>query len=281
MPDNVKVTLTGVPETLLWPLYNRAAFASRPSPLLNDPKSVELRSAIDYPFERHFGKPNEAHALRALRFDDEVRTFLAMHPEGTVVSLGEGLESGFWRVDNRRVRWLSVDLPEVIQFRSRWLPDGDRRRSIACSALDFRWMDQVDRSKGVFLMAEGLLMYFEPEDVKRLIAACAERFPGSAMMFDVIPHWLSQRTLSGLHLSKHYQTPRMPWGIDANEQASLAAIHPNIEEVREVHIGRGQSFMFGYLIPFLNRLPIPASIANKRPAFIVLRFGTATESRSG
>jgi O-methyltransferase involved in polyketide biosynthesis len=268
-----KIVLDGVPETLLWPLYNRAAFASRPGALLQDPRAVQIRDAIDYPFARHFGKPNEAHALRALRFDDEVRRFLSAHPDGTVVALGEGLETGFWRVDNGRVRWLAVDLPETIALRSRWLPDTDRHKSLACSALDFRWMDEVDRSRGVFLMAEGLLMYFEPRDVERLLAACAERFPGSEMMFDVIPRWLSQKTLRGWHLTKHYRTPPMPWGIDVSEQAGLRAIHPNIVAVREVDIGRGQGFAFGFLIPLLSHIPMPASIANKRPAFVVLRFG--------
>ena len=268
-----KVALQGVPETLLWPLYNRAAFASRPGALLEDPKSVEIRNAIDYPFERHFGKPSEAHALRALRFDDEVRRFLSTHPDGTVVALGEGLETGFWRVDNGRVRWLAVDLPESIALRSRWLPDTDRHKSFACSALDFRWMDEVDPSRGVFIMAEGLLMYFEPRDVERLIAACAERFPGSEMMFDVIPRWLSRNTLRGWHLTKDYQTPRMPWGIDVNELDGLRAIHPNIVGVREVDIGRGQGFAFGFLIPLLSHLPIPGFVANKRPAFVVVSFG--------
>ena len=273
-----QVALGGVPETLLWPLYNRAAFARRPGALLHDPKSVAIHDAIDYPFARHFGKPNEAHALRALRFDDEVRRFLSEHPDGTVVALGEGLETGFWRVDNGRVRWLAVDLPEVIAFRSHWLPDTDRHTSLACSALDFRWMDHVDRSRGVFLMAEGLLMYFEPDDVRRLLGACAERFPGSEMMFDVIPRWLSKNTLRGWWLTEHYRTPRMPWGIDVNEQTGLRAIHRNIVGVREVDIGRGQSFLFGSLLPLLEHLPIPAFVANKRPAFIVLRFGDGMEA---
>jgi O-methyltransferase involved in polyketide biosynthesis len=35
-----------------------------------------------------------------LAFDREVRRFLAAHPGGTVVALGEGLETQFWRVDN-------------------------------------------------------------------------------------------------------------------------------------------------------------------------------------
>jgi hypothetical protein len=34
-----------------------------------------------------------------------VRRFLVEHPEGTVVALGEGLETQFWRVDNGLVRW--------------------------------------------------------------------------------------------------------------------------------------------------------------------------------
>ena len=269
------VQLRDVPETLLWPLYNRAYWARRPGAELQDAKAIEIFDSIDYPFSRHFGRPNEAHALRALRFDDEARRFMRDHPDGTIVGLGEGLETGFWRVDNGRIRWLAVDLPESIAVRTRWLPDTDRHRNLACSALDFRWMDHVDSSRGVFIQAEGLLMYLEPRDVERLLSACAERFPGGVMMFDVIPKWLSQRTLSGWKLTPHYQTPRMPWGIDVNEQQDLKRIHPNIVDVREVDIGRGQGFLFGVLIPTLGLLPLPGALANKRPAFIVIRFGTS------
>jgi O-methyltransferase involved in polyketide biosynthesis len=268
-----KLSLEGVPETLLWPLYNRASFAGRPDALLRDPRAVEIFRSIDYPFAEHFGRPNEAHALRALRFDDEVRRFLRTHPDGTVVALGEGLETGFYRVDNGRVRWLAVDLPETVEARARWLPDTDRHRSLACSALDFRWMDEVDRAKGVFLMAEGLLMYFEPNDVHRLLAACAERFVGSDMMFDVIPRWVSKKTLRGWKITSCYTTPRMPWGLDVDEQPTLRAIHPNIVAVRDVDLGRGQSFVFRHIVPLVDRLPLPSAIKNKRPAFVVITFG--------
>jgi O-methyltransferase involved in polyketide biosynthesis len=269
-----KLSLSGVPETLLWPLHNRAAHARGSDPILVDPRSVALVDAIDYPFERHFGPPSEAHALRALRFDDAARRFLSAHPDGTVVALGDGLETAFWRVDNGRVRWLSVDLPEAMEVRRRLLPEHARLRSLACSALDFRWMDEVDPSRGVFLMAEGLLMYLDPSDVERLLAACAERFRGSEMMFDVIPHWLSQKTTrGGWKKTKHWTTPRMPWGIDVNELPNLRRIHPNIVAVREVDIGRGRSFLFRYLAPLLDVL-LPTFIKNKRPAFVVVTFGS-------
>jgi hypothetical protein len=83
--------------------------------MLHDPKAVELVDTIDYPFEERFGvgHPRQAQgqALRVLCFDQEIRRFLSVHPKGTVTALGEGLETQFWRVDNGRVRWLTVDLP--------------------------------------------------------------------------------------------------------------------------------------------------------------------------
>jgi hypothetical protein len=38
-------------------------------------------------------------------------------------------------VDNGRVRWLGVDLPETVKVRRRLLPDSPRQRTLACSAL--------------------------------------------------------------------------------------------------------------------------------------------------
>ena len=132
--------LAGVPETQLWNLYNRAAEARRQDSVLDDPKAVALVDSIDYPFER-FGGTQLAQwqALRVLCFDQQIRRFLAENPGGSVVALGEGLETQFWRVDDGRVRWLTVDLPESVSLRRQLLPDDPpRRRSLACSALDYR-----------------------------------------------------------------------------------------------------------------------------------------------
>jgi O-methyltransferase involved in polyketide biosynthesis len=71
---------------------------------------------IDYPFAERFGGHDfvaQAQALRVQRFDTEVRRFLAANPDGTVIALGEGLETQFWRVDNGHVRWVTVDPPDA------------------------------------------------------------------------------------------------------------------------------------------------------------------------
>jgi O-methyltransferase involved in polyketide biosynthesis len=150
--ERVAVQLERVPETLLWTLYHRAVEARRADAVLHDPVAVELLERIDYPFEARFGsgeRLSQWQALRARCFDNAVRRFLADHPDGTVVALGEGLETQFWRVDDERVHWLTVDLPEVVELRRRLLPENRRLRSIGCSALEPSWLAEVDTTGGV------------------------------------------------------------------------------------------------------------------------------------
>jgi O-methyltransferase involved in polyketide biosynthesis len=220
------VELQGIPETTLWTLYMRAVEARRPDSVIDDPKAVELLERIDYPFEERFGAPrlSQWQALRARTFDDEVRSFLARHPDGTVVALGEGLETQFWRVDNGKVSWVTVELPEILAVRADLLPQPERVRMLADSALDRAWLGEVDPSRGLLITAQGLLMYFQPDQVHGLIARCRERFPGAELVFDAIPRWLAERSQKGqLKTQSGYQPPPWLWGIDSRERRRMGA----------------------------------------------------------
>ncbi len=268
------VALTGVPETLLWTLYHRALEAGRPDPVLVDPMAVDLVESIDYPFQRHFGANaglGQGQALRARRFDIEVHRFLAQHPDGTVVALGEGLETQFWRVDNGRVHWLSVDLPETIEVRQRLLPAAPRLGTYAGAAQDGGWTERVDASRGVLITAQGLLMYLRPGQVRRLIADCAERFPGGALIFDAVPRWFSAETINGqLGKGQPYRPPPMPWALDPGQQPQIRDVHPNIVEVRDLPLPPGRGLLYGVLAPRLNLIPI---VRAHRPSIVLVRFG--------
>jgi O-methyltransferase involved in polyketide biosynthesis len=125
--------------------------------------------------------------MRSRIFDDAVQRWLAKHPDGTVVELGAGLETQFSRVDNGRVHWLCVDVPEAIAVRERFLPASERCLHLQKSVLDLSWLDAVATDGPVFVSAQGLFMYFEVAEVKRLFVALFERFPGMELMFDCIP----------------------------------------------------------------------------------------------
>jgi O-methyltransferase involved in polyketide biosynthesis len=268
----IRPGLTGVPETLLLTL--RAQAAREPGGRFRDPKAIELVGAIDYPFAESFpqsGKRNGLIALRAAVFDREIEEFLREHPTGTIVALGEGLETHFWRVDNGQAQWLTVDLPESAELRTKLLPPGDRQRILACSALDFRWMDEVDPANAVLIIAQGLLMYLEREQVHGLLAACAERFPGGGIVFDAIPKWWSRQTLKGkFKTSAGYALPGMPWSQPANRLDELKFVHPNIVEVRRPQ-GIGGARGPARLLALLRKIPW---VDGQIPTVAHLRFGT-------
>ncbi|MCF2532374.1 class I SAM-dependent methyltransferase [Yinghuangia soli] len=273
-----RIALDGISETLLWTLYHRAMEARRPDAVLDDPVGVELLDAIDYPFERRFGKADmgsaQGQALRALTFDRQIREFLDAHPDGTAVALGEGLETQFWRVDNGRMRWLTVDLPEIVDLRRRLLPHEERMRAVACSALDERWMDEVDPSRGVIVTAQGLLMYLQPAEVRMLIARCAARFPGGTLVLDSVPRWFSAQTVKGrVKTREGFVAPPMPWGMDASERWKLHGAHPNIVEIQDQALARGRGFFYTRVAPHAHLIPV---VRSRRPSITVIRFGPGT-----
>jgi O-methyltransferase involved in polyketide biosynthesis len=265
--------LEGVSATTLWTLHNRGTEAKRSDGVIRDPWAVTLFDRITYDY-RKFGKPNQSHALRARAFDGAAREFLTSHPKASVVALAEGLQTSFWRLDRTGVAdeltWYSVDLPPVMGLREKLLPHDERIVPLAQSALDRNWMDHVDDSHGVFVTAEGLLMYLEPDDALTLIRDCANRFPGGQMMFDSIPHWLSQRTLKGLKLSDRYTTATMPFALTADEGLALAKTVPGVRAARDIPLPPGRSLFKLAAWPPLDRIGFLRRI---RPSITLLEFG--------
>ena len=269
--------LAGVPETMLWTLYHRAAEARRPDTVLPDPHAVEAVEAVGFPFVERFGHAHtlvsQAIALRAGCFDAVVREFLQEYPAGTVVSLGEGLETAFWRVDNGSVRWLTVDLPQPLALRRALLPHGPRQRVLACDARDTAvWTAGVDPADGVLVLAQGLLMDLRPPEVRRLLADCADAFPGGGLVFDAVPR---TGVRPGRHrprrVSGRYHLPPMPWRMDGADRPRLATAHPGIVEIRDVPLPRGRGPVWGLLAPQLGRVP---ALRNKLPSVTLLRFAS-------
>lgn len=215
------VHLTGVAETMLWTLHDRAREAMRDDTFLRDPDCVRIYRAISYDYERSFGKPDGSHPMRSRMFDEAVRRWMRVHPGGAVVELAAGLETQFQRVDDGKVNWSCVDVPEAIALRDRFLPPSDRCSYVAQSALDLGWLDEIDASRGVFVSAQGLLMYFEEAQVRRLFCAMVDRWPGVEILFDTIPRWFSKKTLKGFGKTRHYTAPPMPWGVSRDALPAL------------------------------------------------------------
>ena len=228
--------LTDVPETMLWPLWNRASEAQRKDRLIEDPMSLDLFHKINYDFRASFGNPTPHHAIRARTCDDLIKHYLTRTTEDpVVVALGDGLETQLWRVDAENVPWVSVDLPESIAVRKQFLPYDDRAILIAKSALDLTWMDDIPSTANPFISAAGLLMYFTEKEVVGLLSAIFDRFEKPEVFFDTITPIVARKTCSekGVNITKNYKAPRMPWGI---KYPDIPAFLKDINEGLETHV---------------------------------------------
>ncbi len=174
-----------VQETLLIPLYGRARDAASRRSVLRDTQARDMVEAIDYDFRRFRGGSLPGSVLRTSIFDGWVREFLRENPEGTVVEIGCGLNTRFERVDNGRLRWFDLDLPDVIELRRHFFADDRRRTVLAGSVFDTDWIEAVAATPGPwFFVAEAVFLYFPAEQVRDAVSRLADRFPGSLIALD-------------------------------------------------------------------------------------------------
>ncbi|OBB00205.1 methyltransferase [Mycolicibacterium fortuitum] len=265
--------LTGVSETALLTLQVRAHEARRPDGLIDDPMAVQLVDSIEFDFAKFGYTRRQDMALRSLLFDRMTGNYLRDHPQATVVALAEGLQTSFYRLDvaglGHEFRWLSVDLEPMIELRHKLIPKPDRVTQCAQSALDFSWMDQVDTGHGVFITAEGLLMYLQPEEAMSLIRACAQRFPGGQMLFDLPPAFFAFLTRKGLPTSMRYRVPPMPFSLSPSEVADLVNTVPGVRTVRDLPMPPGRGIVLNTALRVM-RLPVFEPV---RPVMTLLEFG--------
>ena len=250
--DKVDAALSGVSETALMTLHGRAHQAGLPDAIIDDPMAIRLRDSFAVDYDK-FGRRGQEMALRSLAADRCTIDYLRSHPRATVVALAEGFQTSFWRLDKAvpdpQFRWVSVDLPPVIELREELLPPSPRITNLAQSALDYGWMDRVDAGDGVFITAEGLLMYLQPEQSMELITQCAKRFPGGQMFFDLPPTVIKKVAPKGIRASKHYRVPPMPFSLSINQLSELVGKIAGLKAVHDVPMPAGRGFVFEKVFP--------------------------------
>ena len=181
-----KIQLGEVQETLLVPLYLRALESRRKRPILRDPKAAEMVDSIDWDFQK-FGQRLRvlSCALRTAMFDEWLAEFLHRYPDGTVVEIGAGLNTRFERLDNGRLHWFDLDLPDTVELRRKFFKDTERRTTLTGSVVNPDWMAPVRQSPGpYFFVAEAVLIYLKEREVRAALAQIAQNFPGAGIAFD-------------------------------------------------------------------------------------------------
>ena len=184
-----KIDISGVPETMVQTLYARAKESRRRNALIHDDKAVEMVDRMDYDFS--FADKDLAMGAgviaRTMLLDDMVGEFVASNPDCTVINIACGMDMRFWRMDNGRIRWHDIDLPETIDVRRRFVEDTDRVKMHAFSAMDEAWAAEVGPIDGpVLVIVEGLTMYLSAEDVARILSIVRDRYARATLFVEFL-----------------------------------------------------------------------------------------------
>ncbi len=188
--EKYKIEKGSVMETLIIPLYGKKLAAELYPDLFMDRDCVELFKRIDaeIPKMSKFKKKIGAIYAGTRQYDlvSVCKAYAKDHEEAIVCNLGCGLDTSFSFIRNGKLKGYNVDFPDVIKVRKELLGEREDEINISGDLNDFSWMKELDFSvdKGAVFFASGVFYYFKREDMKKLIAAMAEAFPGGKLVFD-------------------------------------------------------------------------------------------------
>ncbi|KAK4450370.1 S-adenosyl-L-methionine-dependent methyltransferase [Podospora aff. communis PSN243] len=185
-------SLSNSQQTLLITLYGRHLDSLSPHPILADPFSSLVIQRINYDFPT-LAAGNGTQVVvstRSRHFDERISSFLAHCKEKgddvTVVQLGCGLDTRSHRVQwgGQGVRWIDVDLPEVIALRRAAMPDlppapdGKKREysTVSGSATEEGLIKGLPNDGVTLVVMEGLAAYLDPDEGRRMVGVVCEHF---------------------------------------------------------------------------------------------------------
>ena len=188
MGNSNEIKLGSVQKTLLLPLWGRAIETQKPKPLLVDNKAVSIINSIPYDFtviaENIHPISRIGWVARSIYFDKKIKEFINVFPDATIVNIGCGLDTTFDRVDNGKIHWFDLDLPDTIELRKKYISETDRCCFISKSVLDTTWYDVINKQSKVMFLIAGVLYYFDENDVKRMFKDFHSTLPGLEIILD-------------------------------------------------------------------------------------------------
>lgn len=220
--EETPIKYGSVQYTMLGPLWARAVYTKKYPELLDDKKAVEIQNkiSIDIGWIEEYLQEWRALGLivRAKSFDLALIEHIKRYPETTVVNIGCGLDTTFFRVDNGKINWYDLDLPNVIEYRKQFISESSRNKFIAKSVFDYSWFEDIEfvQEKGIFFIAGGLVHYFKEEDIKNLFEKMATQFPGGLIIFDAISKlaiWISKQQIKKYERQGKLKSDEIPHWI--------------------------------------------------------------------
>lgn len=233
----IKPELNGVTETMLQSFYARAMYSKNKNNGFKDQKAEEIVDLIDYDFSKakKDRTMNSGVIARSIVLDELVRDYIQKYPECIVVNIACGLDTRFYRMDNGKLIWYNLDLPEVIKLRESLFSNTQRVFDLSYNVLDSSWTKQVKKSEHMLFIIEGLTMYMSESEVKSMLQIIHDAFDHAYICMETLcPYFVKKE---GIEKSIQDTGASFTWG--ANSFEDIKRMAPGYKKVKNDDIVRG------------------------------------------
>ena len=231
---------TPVQQTLIIPLVARALGGGLyPGHACGDEQASRLLRTLEIDGQAYLAdRPTVLNVLWRTRLIREcAQAFFVEHPKAWGINLGCGLTDYFQWLNNGQNTWLDADLAEVMALRKTLLPaQMPRLRAGTADLQQPGWWQRLRLPKRataqpVFLLIEGVLLYFQPDEVRTVLQEFAEAAPaGSVLVLDTMARCAVGQ--AQWHASVGRTQAQFRWGI--GQMQELTACHPRLQ-LRQSH----------------------------------------------
>lgn len=255
-----KVSVTGVPETMIQTLYARAKESEKVNPMIQDDMAAEIVSKLDYDFSNANKDKAMSYGViaRTIVLDEMVGRYLSEHPKTVVINIASGMDTRCYRMEGKYLRWYNVDLPETMEIREKFLTESGPIYQIEKSAMDASYMDEIiTDGENVLVVIEGLSMYLSEEDVLQMFSIIEKNFPEVTVMVEtmspfVVRH-IKEKSIEG-------SNAKFTWGIKNGKL--LQQLVPAFSYKGEVSLVEGMKKMMP-IYRVIGKIPGVKNFSNK------------------
>jgi methyltransferase (TIGR00027 family) len=187
-------TIRNISDTAVWVATYRARETERPNALFRDPFARRLAGERGEQISKTMRvKDTWSFAARTYLFDRFIEEQIEQGAD-MVVNLAAGLDARPYRMSlPRSLQWVEVDLPEILEYKSRILAGENPACALERVALDLSdvgarktlFEELRRRARKALIVSEGLLIYLATDEVASLAEDLARTTCFQRWVFDL------------------------------------------------------------------------------------------------
>lgn len=190
-----------ISHSLLSPLILRYLAVNRKQPFFEDVKVNYVINKLQVTLDEY---PSKLHNIkwissRTIYYDKSVENFIESVKCPVIIILGCGMDTRYYRINNaNKAVFYELDIEEVISLKNKILPiKNSNHNYIGSSMFSDKWMYEVSnmhKDSDILIIVEGVIMYFEKEEVTSFFKKLQNYFIQFDIVFDYANYWICDFT---------------------------------------------------------------------------------------